>query len=779
MQNGDSAAVEIWRRWANRAEQLAAEFVAESCQRVVKQFQKAAEQPLRGSITGVLALAGHDVSDHEATIRQSQGILRESMPRANMALLWPEDFRNLVSVTRKACEQLMSASTLRSVDFLRHGFECDGSDVEDDGEVDDVDIMDGTRRGFPDFIDWRQDNGRSREPVIVVLGQAEQIPKAMLRDFLSGLGCACCDEGIPLLVMFGLSLPPQGRMELLEDEPLVSLNVVDTVKLFDVDSVLQPWLTEMMKDTKSLLVLPPWLIVALGKKYVEQTDCCSLSQALATFALLLMELIMRSHTGFLCRPLQEDPIISMKNHTSEASWAQSLQSNFKLIIDRGCGEGFLEHPDALSEEGQEWFASYEEAAVSDMAKAKQSLAEVAAQVAMWRTAVVASLPAWEALLCAAQPTVKQASATWRLQKLLQLLWPQKAGPSEAASAAQKESKEVAELIATCLKAAQGLELASLQALAQELRNCAPALPAKVQAELPSLLRSTEYDQSAVLLAELRTWFTCVQKGCWQPLTSEDARCLFVYGFCTSDARVQEAWKAVEAKVGGGVNHYGDRLLKPLAHGSCAQLDDMALLYRLLECAERRSVALSSMWAAFQDQVSKSIEAENAKQPSKQKGKVAQQQPIDESVLRQRFGHALLVLRTLGLATPYRCQKLGEGGFSDWRLRKRLSGRMWYNPRSSGTGPPSWEPSQRPQQLQHAAPEEDEMTLVQLATSASSVGPSEDLSPPKPNRPAELCLPLTDSSELEIKFGLKRHGQEPAAGAAKVRRKEPRTKIIYS
>eukprot|EP00971_Amphidinium_carterae_P241655 4798310-Amphidinium_carterae.1 len=363
---------------------------------------------------------------------------------------------------------------------------------------------------------------------------------------------------------------------------------------------------------------------------------------MSTLALLLMELRMRSYAGFLSVPITRDTQQMMLQCDNEGSCRKTLRAEFTQTITSTMqqSEGCTDHPECLSEEAQEWFDGT--GLLNDEGGSLEVLAEVAAEILLWRARLATSLPAWDALYRAAHPTAKAAAPIWRRSKLVNALWPEKATPVQGALAIEAESRNVAALLHKCLSSLGSATQEVLEELTQELRDLSPTLPQCVQVELPTLRDSVQ--PSAVRTA-IQQWFGRVQQKCWQPLAG-DARCLFVYGLCTTEHRVQAAWEAVDRKLGCSNTHCVETVLKPLALGSSRQkLDDMALIYRLLECAEGRSVAVTSMWRAFVDVVNRQASdnlpiqgAEAIGSEADPGAMVARESISSETELRTRFGH---------------------------------------------------------------------------------------------------------------------------------------------
>jgi len=61
---------------------------------------------------------------------------------------------------------------------------------------------------------------------VLLVERTEAVPKDMLRDALSTIGNALCDDGIPVFVLFGLQHPPQDCFDLFEGQPLVNMRLL-------------------------------------------------------------------------------------------------------------------------------------------------------------------------------------------------------------------------------------------------------------------------------------------------------------------------------------------------------------------------------------------------------------------------------------------------------------------------------------------------------------------------------------------------------------------------
>jgi hypothetical protein len=213
-------------------------------------------------------MAGADVADHEATMRQTEHLVINELPRACVARVGPEGFRaGAAAVVKRICEQLTRQEAKpRACDEGPGDTACEG--VDEAGEEDDVGLAiprepeAGMQGVVMDFVDWHQERGTAG-PVVLMVERVDAIPKDALLEVLNCWGTACCDAGIPMLVILGLHNPQQSMLDLLNGRPLDFLNFVGSVRLFDARAVCAELLEYVAQDTccpqaMSLLVLQ-WL----------------------------------------------------------------------------------------------------------------------------------------------------------------------------------------------------------------------------------------------------------------------------------------------------------------------------------------------------------------------------------------------------------------------------------------------------------------------------------------------------------------------------------------
>lgn len=639
----DPALAEAWGRYAHLAEVLATRHVRAAFGRLAARLHEAAARGPDGDLRAVLALAGADAADHEATMRLMQHLVREQVPAAHIARVGPEDFRTTSAATRRVSEQLMQGGAARAGAVAAAVIEGGEPEVEDaewwpeDRELHTSRMSDG---GALDFVDWHHERGLAG-PAVLLVERVEAVPKDGLRHVLGCFGSACCDSGIPFIVVLGLQQPPQSRHELLEGEPLLPLRIVDALCAFEAGTVCAQLLERLAEDPGTLPLAPASLFWLRNQfQYVRR----SFSATLRALALLCEGQVSRGPLAALCSgPLdggtQAAPTCLLLTRC-DAELVRSLRVVWPAMSEA--------HDDN---------AAFLEAARPLASKA-------AAEVIAWRGRLCSSLGVWDALLCAAEPLARHEVRLRRLCRLLSALWPTRA--TDAAESQELEDaghRSAAELLQRCLQQLLpmdnegiALELTALQALQQVLRAAGRSLDESLQRELEALgdpaMRQEE------LRKGIRRWLERVRDECWQPLRGT-ARAVLLEGIACQGSLVT----LVERQLSGTSGSTAEALLVPLSTGRRTPGSDVpgdvTLLWRLLQGCNGRRVDIAALWRAFCDH-SKAVVGEEGGPAG--------------AARRRRFGLALAALHALGLHAPRAGGGAGGGG---WRLHKRHFGRIWH------------------------------------------------------------------------------------------------------
>jgi hypothetical protein len=409
----DTVPGKIWARWAKGAEDIGSRYVCSAFNKLGAHLSAVAKSRRCDDVHAVLALAGADVGDHEATMRLVEGLVRKAVPKAGVALVGPENFRNLSLVMRHITEQLMSGCT-RPAAATENANAADLEEEVDESEwPEDLDARQMQRASLSACSEKLREHG-SGGPVVLLVERMESVPKDTLRDTLTSLGMALSDENIPLFVIFGLQHPPQDCFDLFEGRPLVNLRLLDSAQLFDARSVSAELLEWLLQDSLSVMALPYGIMDWLRKDRFEYSRQ-SVSHVLKSLALLCVHFCAGSPCAALCAPI--DDSVLQDHHFNKAL----LTHVFEQRLEES--QGVVEHFRPLWEE---WSDAAECSAASasqkqEEAEVAKSLAKAASDALCWRQRLIASLGVWDALCKAMQPMARHEPRLRRLGKLLEFL----------------------------------------------------------------------------------------------------------------------------------------------------------------------------------------------------------------------------------------------------------------------------------------------------------------------------------------------------------------------
>jgi len=190
-------AADICVHWAEKTCTLAEQHVQEAFSKMKDRLISIAHRPPSGSIPMVLALAGSDTEDHEATMRLAEVLFRETISTASTARIHPSELRSLTYANRKIMEKL------RNPDSTSTSSNADASSQEDpDVEEEDEE----PNEEFPsfNFSEALQRGKDGRIPLTVLLFQGmDAAPKDVLRQVLCFWHAQCLENGAPLLIFLG------------------------------------------------------------------------------------------------------------------------------------------------------------------------------------------------------------------------------------------------------------------------------------------------------------------------------------------------------------------------------------------------------------------------------------------------------------------------------------------------------------------------------------------------------------------------------------------------
>mmetsp|Transcript_114555 Transcript_114555/g.324478 ORF Transcript_114555/g.324478 Transcript_114555/m.324478 type:complete len:880 (-) Transcript_114555:261-2900(-) len=654
MESG-SIITQVCRRWGRHVEELASRHVAGAFGRLHEHLRGAAgRSAVSGTEVAVLpALAGSDFADHEATMGQAEELVRESFPASCVASVGPESFHNPAATMRRITVQLLrGASAAKAANRMEDAL---GEAVVDEAIEGEWPIEDQVAsnqsfqvRGALDFIDWYRDSSRT-DTVVILVKHADAVGAESLREVLNCWGAACCEHGIPLLVVLGLQHPPQSRFDLLGGETLTPLRLLDAVHLFDARAVCARLLEQIIEDPLCPLALTPELLLWMRDHFLHK--CHSVTRVLTILVLLFEQFHSENPFAVLCSPLDDQGVGGAATRPDRAQLVRVFTQRFE------------ENPNLVAILRTMWPAEGESTAAA--------AAEAAADATAWRWRLYDSFGVWEALLCTIQPLACHEARLRRLCKLLTPIWPQRrtqdpgaAGAADeradGATDAEREAHVVGELMDLCLApfdpGSSLLSRSDLEKLVRGINRASTPLDTNLQGELAKLSKPSIGD--AQLRKGLRSWLCQFREQYWQPLQGP-ARDIFIEGFSCE----RHLARAVEPRLACKVSSAADDLLLPLARGG-ERPDDVALLYRLLECFSGKSVEVADLWQAFMEHA-----------PPEAPGA-----PGDDAAALARFSQALLALHALGLHAPQatKSERPEADGkpFRGWQVRKRNFGCLW-------------------------------------------------------------------------------------------------------
>jgi len=649
---------QVWSRLKSKVEDIAGKYVAESFNRRILPELRAGMQSrglgCNGDVRTFLAMAGADVADHEATMRQAEELVRAELPQACVASVSPENFRSSATVMRNICEQLMSGGSR-----LTAAPKDAAAEVEaEEGEwPEDLDVPRQLQKaGLNDCLDWyleRQAHG-GVGGVVLLVERVEAVPKDLLRDALSALGNAFCSEGIPFFVVLGLQHAPQDCVDLFEGKPLAKMRLLGAERLFDARIISTEIIEWLLEDTESVVVLPPNILDWLRRGRFEYTRK-SVSLIMKALALLCVQFFAESPFGALCAPFEGVGEYHLSKEALEAAWTHIFQTRLQKTPE------LMEHLEKL------WASWWSERTQEE--KGRQPLqaevAQAAARATCWRQRLIASLGVWDVLCAAVHPMTRHDARLRRLCKLFEELWPKDSEYDVAslAEASGQEQEKAGKLLKTSIKRlgqdANLLNDKEVLQLLDTLIEASTHLDGALKKEI-SALKSKALEGPA-LRGKIQDWLQHLQSLYWIPLDGS-ARIVFREVFCAKCAdKSDRLHLKVEGYMAGGKpGNIVETPLLTLASSSEAEgkpIGDAAFLYRLLECSTSRSVEVSDLWKNFLDGMTASSDS--------------------QSTLKQRFGHGLLALHAMGLISPQAGGKSETGSnFDHWRLRKRHFGRVW-------------------------------------------------------------------------------------------------------
>jgi hypothetical protein len=486
----------------------------------------------------------------------------------------------------------------------------------------------------------------------------------------------------------------------LEGRPTVGIQFRKTVWLLDEEAVVRDFIEYLASDARCPFALFPKLLAWLRDQFNHTYQ--SVTHMLRALALIVENTLSECpFAAALCEPLDNN-----MSSTPQRQGRTTKHGPAEARLDRVAVE--TQFLDRLRESPQEckdvllkvWA---DNAAPSSHASPLPTLVQVAATAAeafLWRQQLCQSLPVWDELLCVVQPLTRHQGAFGRLKRLehlLSMLWPQASD-----DAMEEQIREIEKLHEKCVKnlgLRDFVPPSAISGLLHVIEECCPLEKANASActtldldpdlqwGLQKLLHQKVDEQ---LRKDLQQWMCKFMKVYWQPLKGQ-ARALFLSTFACGDSGSEASIRPrVERNLGSW--RASESLLLPLAQGSAQSTvadrsDDMASLFRLLECANGRSVNSAEMYEAFAKQAASAHAlAEEA---------VASVE--DSAMLQKRYSQALIALHTMGIIAPrastcrpfWKSEKApksrrGPRHFDGFTLRKKCVGRVWLKRKDAPT-----------------------------------------------------------------------------------------------
>jgi len=644
-------AADICVHWAEKTCTLAEQHVQEAFSKMKDRLISIAHRPPSGSIPMVLALAGSDTEDHEATMRLAEVLFRETISTASTARIHPSELRSLTYANRKIMEKL------RNPDSTSTSSNADASSQEDpDVEEEDEE----PNEEFPsfNFSEALQRGKDGRIPLTVLLFQGmDAAPKDVLRQVLCFWHAQCLENGAPLLIFLGLKqLPPsrQFLFDLEEDEQLPFVHV-DTVQLLDSTKVCEQLLDCLIEDCSCPLTMCPDILKRLREIYCFQRQ--SVSHILQALFLLFDDAMAESAiSGFgapllwLCNDGNDAPPGMVRTH---------FQNEFRRRAKAMCSQEVAKQFQHLwPDEGR--------------SSAPLRMADAAAEAMEWRCSLVASLPLYEVLMNGAWSTAKFYERLRRIHPFLEVVWP------VPASEEVKQRKGLDDHFRAMQDLLDCLQVKHLQRLLYAIRQVSPSCVSKALAqELQALLKQADDLGDAAsekgtderqtlkqLRLSFRSWVEKVRSQYWQPLRGRARDVFLAKGSlnCSKDS-LDMAEKSLSTKFEVRLQHLAASV--PIENAET----DRTRLYQILECTSGRQVKVAELWYTFTQLVS-DFGAEVMKAPKSKGG----EKEKELQGLKKRFQIAALALHHVGLFAP--AAGSAQKGLSGWRLKKRFFGRVW-------------------------------------------------------------------------------------------------------
>eukprot|EP00746_Dinoflagellata_sp_MGD_P166646 gnl/MRDRNA2_/MRDRNA2_96689_c0_seq1.p1 gnl/MRDRNA2_/MRDRNA2_96689_c0~~gnl/MRDRNA2_/MRDRNA2_96689_c0_seq1.p1 ORF type:complete len:813 (+),score=172.50 gnl/MRDRNA2_/MRDRNA2_96689_c0_seq1:101-2539(+) len=716
----NAVAWKVWDHWTKYAGSLMDSGVRAELERLCKKvpFVKTG----RGKeLPTVLAYCGSDVEDHTLVMNRVEESLADRTSLFEYVVrVGPKQCHTTELAIRSICHAVTRLAAKAGEGSAAPSLVVDASDEEcETADVNEVGNEGESGQGKEvctalDLVHWYKEfhgeSTKGQRHIAILVDQAQIIPKDILRSFLSHWSSAACDEGLPVFVLLGMQMKPDGQHDLLEGEVKPGILPLGAFHLFDARSTCISLLEFLASDFKCPVAVHPDLLKWL-RGWVDIEGHLALSGLLKVLGVICRHYFCKtplSCLGGVFTPLQRSWFTSTEEASLMGYVIEAIQANPKLLA-----ELLLALPKDAS-------ASTGSLSKKDMLYHRAS--HGSARALIWRWRICESLDLWKALVSTAEPQSFETPLQ-RMCRLWNLLWPGKY------NAEQSESfqKHLAKLLRRSSEA-KDIDLRSLIA---QLRCTCNSLRLDLTQQIESVEKVLSQAPGSERQHQIRKAFEAVfsafcSHGFWQPLADEDARAMFIGFFEIPYSLVNGT---ILMKLNPTVQA---SLSKVLEEGCTHEFEshfgkDILSLYRLLELSRGKSVDAEDMWEAFKQAYDLSNEEPASNESEKDEENAC-------TLLRKRFDQGVMALHHLGVVIPK--ERMRKGDCTGWRLHKRYFGRVW--------------------QVEHGPA--SQASTEQDADAQLNAAATEDAAPTTPPAQVHRQLMKQDSNQLPEKKHQVRHEQ---------------------
>lgn len=708
----------VWDHWTKYAGNIMDSGVRAELDRLCKKvpFIKSG----RGKeLPVVLAYCGSDVEDHRLVMSRIEESFEDHTSLFEYVVrVGPRECQTTEVAIRSICHALtqpkQKAKARAALSLV-----VDASDEEcETADVNEADCEGESGQGKEvctalDLVNWYKEShgefNKSQRRIAILVDQAQLIPKDILRSFLSHWSSVACDEGLPVIVLLGMQMKPDGQHDLLEGEVKPGILPLGAFHFFDARSTCILLLEFLASDFRCPLAIHPELLKWL-RGWVDIEGHLALSGLLKVLGIICSHYFCKtplSCLGGVSTPLQTSWFTSTEEASLMGYVIEIIQANPSLLPELSLA--LPKDPNASIGRPKK-----------DMLYHRAS--DGSARALVWRWRMCESLDLWKVLVSTAEPQSFETPLQ-RMCRLWNLLWPGKYN-AEQSDGFQKHLAKLFRRLSEAKDVDLKRLLAQLRCTCNSLRL---DLTQQMESVEKALSQAPGSDRQSQIRKAFETAFSAFcSHGFWQPLADDDARAMFMgffeipYSLVTGTI-LMKLNPTVQAS-----------LSKVLEEGCTHEFEshfgkDILSLYRLLELSRGKSVDAEDMWTAFK-------QAHNPSSSEPAPDDAEKSTENDCPLLRRRFDNGVMALHNLGVIIPK--ERLKKGDCTGWRLHKRYFGRVWQVERSP-TGPASTE---------HDAD-------AQLSAAAT-----EDAAPMTPPAPVHRQLTKQDSNQLPEKKYQARHEQ---------------------